>query len=84
MYTYIYIYITYRYIYIYIIYIYIYIYIYIGTQSNTQNDVPINIFGFHHKQCASDYKDFTFVKFTSQLFSSTDESLKDETRLLLL
>ena len=29
-------------------------------------------------------KDFTFVKFISQLFSSTDESLKDKMRLLLL
>ena len=28
--------------------------------------------------------DFTFVKLTSQLFSSADEFLKDETRLLLL
>ena len=46
--------------------------------------VPIYIFGFHHKQCTSDNKVFTFSKFTSQLFSSTDDSLKDETRLLLL
>ena len=45
--------------------------------------VPIYIFGFHHKQCASDQKDSTFVKFISQLFSCADESLKDETRLLL-
>ena len=29
--------------------------------------VPIYTFGFHHKQCANDYKDFTFVKFTTQL-----------------
>ena len=28
--------------------------------------VPIYIFGLHHKQCASDQKDFTFVKFASQ------------------
>ena len=28
-------------------------------------------------------KDFSYVKFTTQLFSSTDEPLKDETRLLL-
>ena len=28
-------------------------------------------------------EDFTYVKFTTQLFSSTDEPLKDETRLLL-
>ena len=33
---------------------------------------------FHHKHCDSDYKDFTFVKFTSQMFSSPDESLKDK------
>ena len=46
--------------------------------------VPIYIFGFHHKQCACDQKDFTFVKFTSQMFGSADEPLKDETRLLLL
>ena len=46
--------------------------------------VPIYIFDFHHKQCASDYKDFIFVKFTSQFFISTDESLKDEMCLLLL
>ena len=45
---------------------------------------PIYVFGFHHKKCASDKKDFTFVKFTTQLLSSADESLKDETRLLLL
>ena len=48
------------------------------------DSVLIYIFGFHHKQCASDQKDFTFVKFISQLFSSTDESLKDETCLVLL
>ena len=46
--------------------------------------VLIYIFGFHHKQCASNLKDFIFVKFTSHLFSSTGESLKDETRVLLL
>ena len=46
--------------------------------------VAIYIFGFHHKQCASNYKDFAFVKVTNQLFSSADESLKDEARLLLL
>ena len=46
--------------------------------------VPIYIFGSHHKQCASDKKDFTFVKFTSQMFSSADKFLKDETRELLL
>ena len=39
---------------------------------------PIYIFGFHHKQCASGQKDFTFVKFNSQLFSSANESLKNE------
>ena len=32
--------------------------------------------GFHHKQCASDLKDFTFVKIITQMFSSADESLK--------
>ena len=36
----------------------------------------IYIFGFHRKQYASDLKDFAFVKLTSQLFSSADESLK--------
>ena len=46
--------------------------------------VPIYIFGFHNKHCAGDKKDFTFVKFTSQSFSSADESLKEETHLLLL
>ena len=44
---------------------------------------PIYIFGFSHTQCASNKKDFTFVKFTTQIFNSADESLKDETRLLL-
>ena len=39
---------------------------------------------YDDKQCASNQKDFTSVKFTTQLFSSADESLKDETRLLLL
>ena len=29
-------------------------------------------------------EDFSFVKFTTLMFSSTDESLKDETHLLLL
>ena len=38
--------------------------------------VPIYIFSFHHKQCASHWKDFTSVKFTSQLFSSADDSLR--------
>ena len=28
---------------------------------------PIYNFGFHHKQRASDYKEFTLVKFSSQL-----------------
>ena len=44
---------------------YIYIYIY--------------IVGFHHKQCASDQKGFSFEKFISQMFSSTNESIKGET-----
>ena len=43
------------------------------------NCVPIYMFDFHHEQCAS-----TFVKFTSQTFSRTEESLKHKTRLLLL
>ena len=38
--------------------------------------VPIYIFSFHHEQCTSDQKDFTFVKYTSQMLSSADESLK--------
>ena len=46
--------------------------------------VLIYIFGFHHKQSASDLKNFTFVKFASQLSSTADESLKDEMHLLLL
>ena len=41
--------------------------------------VPIYIFSAHHKPCAGDY-DFNFVKFTSQMFSSVDESLKEEMR----
>ena len=45
--------------------------------------VPIYIFSVHHKQCAGDY-DFNFVMFSSQMFSSVDESLKEEMRLLLL
>ena len=44
----------------------------------------IFIFGFQHKQYASDYKDVTFVGVTFQMFSSADDSLKDEPRLLLL
>ena len=46
--------------------------------------VLIYVFCFHHRQRASDYKNFSFLRFTSQLFSSADESLKDETRLPLL
>ena len=46
--------------------------------------VSIYIFGFHNNQCASDYKDFTFVKFNCQLFSSADDSLKNEAPLPLL
>ena len=41
------------------------------------------VFGFHLKHCASDQNAFTFVKFTTQLFSRADESLTEETRLLL-
>ena len=48
------------------------------------SSVPIYIFGFRHKWCASDQKEFAHVRFTNQLFSSADESLKDETHLLLL
>ena len=46
--------------------------------------VPIYVFGFNNKQCASDQKGFTFVKLLSQLFSSADEALNDKTCLLLL
>ena len=45
--------------------------------------IPIYISGFHHKQCACDKKDFTVMKFSSQLCNSADESLKDKTHLLL-
>ena len=41
-------------------------------------------FSFHHKQCASEKKDFTLVKFTSQIFSSADKSIKEKMCLLLL
>ena len=34
--------------------------------------------------CVSDKKDFTFVKFITQIFTSADKSLTDERRLLLL
>ena len=46
--------------------------------------VSIYIFSFYQKQCASNQKDLTFVKFTTQLFSSIDQSLKGEIHLLLL
>lgn len=46
--------------------------------------VPIYIFRFHYKQCVSNEKHFTLAKFTSQMLNSTDESLKEEVRLLLL
>ena len=46
--------------------------------------VSIYIFSFHQKQCASNQKDLTFVKFITQLFSSIDQSLKGEIHLLLL
>ena len=36
------------------------------------------ISGLHHKQSATDYKDFTLVKFTSQMFSSSDKFLKGQ------
>ena len=35
--------------------------------------IKIDIFGFHYKQYASDQKDFTFVKFASEFFSSAEE-----------
>ena len=44
----------------------------------------IYIFCFYQKQYASQKKDFTFVKFICQMFSSADESLKSKTCLLLL
>ena len=46
--------------------------------------VPIYIFGLHHKQCDSGYKDFTFVKFTTQFLVALMSPVKNETRLLLL
>ena len=46
--------------------------------------VSIYIFSFYQKQCARNQKDLTFVKFTTQLFSSIDQSLKGEIHLLLL
>ena len=46
--------------------------------------VSIYIFSFYQKQCASNQKDLTFAKFTTQLFSSIDQSLKGEIHLLLL
>ena len=45
----------------------------------------IIIFRFHHKQCASNEKAsqcFTFLKFSSEMFSSADKSLNDETLVL--
>ena len=45
--------------------------------------VAIYIFGFHHKQCACHEKGLTFMTFASQLISQVEESLKDETRLLM-
>lgn len=35
----------------------------------------IYIFGFHYKHFISNCKDYNFVKFTSQIFNSTDEFL---------
>ena len=46
--------------------------------------IPIYIFGFHHKQCASYLKYFTYLKFTPQISSGAAESLQDEMPLLLL
>ena len=46
--------------------------------------VPIYNLGFHYKQCASDKKDFTFVKVTAQIIISTDQFLKEKTHPLLL
>ena len=46
--------------------------------------VPSHIIGFHHKQCGSHQKGFTFVKFSTKIFNKADKPLKDEERLLLL
>ena len=43
--------------------------------------VPIYSFGFRHKQCASDQKDFTFAKFSSWWFSDADGSFRGGGRL---
>ena len=45
--------------------------------------LSIYIFGFHYKQWASNENDFIFVNFILQMFSSVDESLKDEMPQLL-
>ena len=42
------------------------------------------IFGFHHKQCASIKKKFTFVRFSYWVIIGFDEFFKDKTRLLPL
>lgn len=41
------------------------------------------IFSFHNKQCAGDWKDFTFVKFTTNCLCGAKDLLKDQTRLKL-
>ena len=46
--------------------------------------VSVYIFGFENKQCASDQKDFTFVRFISPMLNSADEPLKDKTLVLML
>ena len=48
------------------------------------NFVSIYISGFHHRQCASDSKNFTFLKFICQMCSSANEFLKDKTCLQLV
>ena len=63
---------------------YICTYIYISFSAFwLYSNIPIYIFSFHHKQYASDQEDFTFVKKTTEVFSSADEFIKGETRLLL-
>lgn len=36
--------------------------------------VLVYIFNFHHKRWAGDWEDFTFVKFISYMFSSSDDA----------
>ena len=80
VYIYTYIYILYIYTYIYLLYTYIYINLYIYMCVC----VCIWCMCVYVYIRASEKKGFTFVRFTYQMFSSTDESLKYETRLLRL